>query len=86
MKANKGKKIDDPFTRRSTKPCMKFKAKKPNEDTLDSESKSNIELDTDKVSYFFYNCINNTVILYTILSIIEFYHLEYRWSYEKHVL
>uniref|UniRef100_A0A2H8TV92 RNA polymerase-associated protein Rtf1 n=2 Tax=Melanaphis sacchari TaxID=742174 RepID=A0A2H8TV92_9HEMI len=27
LKANKGKKIDDPFTRRSTKPCMKFRAK-----------------------------------------------------------
>lgn len=26
MKANKGKKIDDPFTRRSTKPTMVFKS------------------------------------------------------------
>ncbi|XP_025423605.1 RNA polymerase-associated protein Rtf1 [Sipha flava] len=32
LKANKGKKIDDPFTRRSTKPCMKFRAK-PNSGT-----------------------------------------------------
>lgn len=26
MRANKGKKVDDPFTRRSTKPRMNFKA------------------------------------------------------------
>lgn len=26
IKANKGKKIDDPFTRRSTKPVMNFKS------------------------------------------------------------
>ncbi|XP_066994657.2 RNA polymerase-associated protein Rtf1 [Anabrus simplex] len=26
VRANKGKKVDDPFTRRSTKPCMVFKA------------------------------------------------------------
>lgn len=32
IKANKGMKIDDPFTRRSTKPTMKFRVRDPNEE------------------------------------------------------
>lgn len=57
MKANKGKKIDDPFTRRSTKPCMKFRAK--TNSTIDDsiateveESKNNIETTDIKVSKY----------------------------------
>uniref|UniRef100_A0A2S2NGJ5 RNA polymerase-associated protein Rtf1 n=1 Tax=Schizaphis graminum TaxID=13262 RepID=A0A2S2NGJ5_SCHGA len=52
LKANKGKKIDDPFTRRSTKPCMKFRAK--TNSTVDGsivpeveESKTDIETNND---------------------------------------
>ncbi|XP_001943293.1 RNA polymerase-associated protein Rtf1 [Acyrthosiphon pisum] len=41
LKANKGKKIDDPFTRRSTKPCMKFRAK-PNS-AIDGSIASEVE-------------------------------------------
>lgn len=32
VRANRGLKIDDPFTRRSTKPTMKFRARDPNEE------------------------------------------------------
>lgn len=55
LKANKGKKIDDPFTRRSTKPCMKFRAKTnsvsdgPIAPEVE-ESKNNIETNDIKVS------------------------------------
>jgi len=55
LKANKGKKIDDPFTRRSTKPCMKFRAKTNSsiDDSISTEveeSKNNIETSDMKVS------------------------------------
>ncbi|XP_054282187.1 RNA polymerase-associated protein RTF1 homolog [Macrosteles quadrilineatus] len=45
VKANKGKKIDDPFTRRSTKPTMVFKApdSNPPPPPPDVASKENIE-------------------------------------------
>ncbi|XP_015373205.1 PREDICTED: RNA polymerase-associated protein Rtf1 [Diuraphis noxia] len=54
LKANKGKKIDDPFTRRSTKPCMKFRAKTNSAtDGLIApdveESKNNIETNEIKI-------------------------------------
>lgn len=56
LKANKGKKIDDPFTRRSTKPCMKFRAKtnSDNESSsvpdIDESKKDNIDTTDSKVS------------------------------------
>lgn len=34
LKANKGMKIDDPFTRRSTKPTMKFKQRTAEEEAM----------------------------------------------------
>lgn len=53
LKANKGKKIDDPFTRRSTKPCMKFRAKPNDTDTSIvpelEESKNNVDSNDTKV-------------------------------------
>lgn len=52
LKANKGKKIDDPFTRRSTKPCMKFRAKTNDVDNSMvsevEESKINLESNDTK--------------------------------------
>lgn len=57
LKANKGKKIDDPFTRRSTKPCMKFRAKtnsgseSTNAPEVEDLSKNDIDLNDTKVSY-----------------------------------
>lgn len=42
LRANKGKKANDPFTRRSTKPRMNFKAAPEDQDTVDAEeSKQN---------------------------------------------
>lgn len=56
LKANKGKKIDDPFTRRSTKPCMKFRAKpnsgseSTNAPEVEDLSKNDIEPNDTKAS------------------------------------
>uniref|UniRef100_A0A8D8XQR3 RNA polymerase-associated protein Rtf1 n=1 Tax=Cacopsylla melanoneura TaxID=428564 RepID=A0A8D8XQR3_9HEMI len=42
VRANKGKKVEDPFTRRSTKPCMSFKAKAAQEAALQKENVSDL--------------------------------------------
>lgn len=50
---DKRKKIDDPFTRRSTKPCMKLRAKAIIDDSLvsDVDDSNNVETNNDiKVS------------------------------------
>ncbi|KAI5742941.1 hypothetical protein M8J77_012895 [Diaphorina citri] len=44
VRANKGKKIDDPFTRRSTKPCMVFKANR--EEEAPAPQKENVSTDS----------------------------------------
>lgn len=52
LKANKGKKIDDPFTRRSTKPCMKFRAKTETDQSATpdvDETKDSVESSDTKV-------------------------------------
>lgn len=52
MKANKGKKVDDPFTRRSTKPRMVYKPEDESEVvvTLPVNDKSNSHPTGDSVS------------------------------------
>lgn len=52
MKANKGKKVDDPFTRRSTKPRMVYKPEDDSEvvATISVNDKSNPHPTGDSVS------------------------------------
>lgn len=50
LRANKGKKIDDPFTRRSTKPCMVFIASKEEETTVNSS------VNQSQVGFFVFLC------------------------------
>lgn len=52
LKANKGKKIDDPFTRRSTKPRMVYKPEDESEvvTTIPVNDKSNLHPAGDSVT------------------------------------
>lgn len=47
LRANKGKKVDDPFTRRSTKPRMNFR---PNQDEVPAPNPAGDALSTDPLS------------------------------------
>lgn len=46
VRANKGKKIDDPFTRRSTKPCMVFKANREEDEVIIEPQKENVQTES----------------------------------------